>query len=161
MNVISNDSHKPAGWCPLQKDRRQRIREVGTLLTASGLARGRGGRPVQSDSLPSWGSALHLWPPFQVPALSPIRLPAPNSHQGCEQLPTSGPRTQGQDPGLTTQPSLPATTNTQSSFLPELISRAHLENRTLCIRGKRNESPFIQREQHVPKIQISFQSRPI
>lgn len=123
------------------------------MLKVSELASGRGGRLTPSVWLPSWSSLLCLC--GLSPSLQPPEAPAVVGTSFS--LP--GPRTQSQDLGLTSQPSLPARTIALSKFSTGLISRANLENRTQCIRGKRNKSPFIQQEQHVLKIQISCRSR--
>jgi hypothetical protein len=46
-----------------------------------------------------------------------------------------------------------------SNLSAELRCTANLENRTQCIRGKRNESFFIPGERPVPQIQISRKYR--
>ena len=130
--------------------------EKESMLLVKGLAGagGTGGRLTPllcSCSLPSSSQPLHS-------ASSP-RQPPPAPMVVGKRIPLPRLRTEGQNSGLTIQPWLPMRTITPSNFSAESRSRANLENRTQCIRGKRNESPFIHREQHVPKIQISCKSR--
>lgn len=130
------------GGSYVQSTERQKNRvskKESTELRASALANSRGQGPAPSI----WSSGAGA---SRAPSL-------------WDMLYTSGPRNQGQDAGFTTQPSFPGRTIPPSNFSAELISRANLENRTQCIRGKRNESPFIHGEQHVPKIQISCKNR--
>lgn len=96
--------------------------------------------------------------------LGPGPVPGPPPLQPTqlwEQLPHSRPENAGSALRMNNPAFDSSNNNRQPNSSPEWISRAHLENRTQCIRGKRNKSSFIQRGQRVPKIQISFKSRSV